>query len=262
LEAEKLNFDIDTILYEVSASFNYFRPEDHGDQIRFNLYGLKNWDYIAELNSKSVPYRKGYLSASGLFCYPNEIIGVPERFEFVGIRKQIFADDPQRSVTLPSTGEIVTGDSTSYEVVSRSFIQTLEQLGFHDYRTYPVRVYLMDVWNDLRAPRVGKEPLRAVTLEEAHERFEYTDDEYVILQLTNPAIEIFDESVAVEAYHKKGYAVYQDRKALASNAYEVLPSLYRVNMHETTLFCNQESRLALEKLSLVSCKNFRIMESI
>lgn len=255
-----MQIDAEVTLLKVTYSFHYFYPEDEGNEIRYNLYGLVDWDYIAQLNLKSVPYRKGYLSTSSLFMYPQEVIDTPERFAFVGIRKQIFADDPSKSVTLPSTGNIKTGDSIDLPIVSRRFIEALEQLGFQDYRTYPVRVYLMDVWNDIRAPKVKGQPWRAVTLEEAHERFEYTDDTYVILQLTNPALELFDEAIAVKAYQEKGYAVFEDKKTLLKRVIPPLPVLFQLNMNEVDVFCNETARPILEQLPLVYCTARRLGE--
>jgi hypothetical protein len=253
--AYRMQIEAETTVLKVTKSFQYFLPEDEGNEIRYNLYGLKDWSYIGESNPRLCTYRSSEVqNAAWLFFLPDEIIGIPERFEFVGIRKQVFADDQSKSVSLPSTGNIKTGDSTSFPIVSRSFIQALEQLGFHDYRTYPVRVYLMDVWNDIRAPRIGKEPLRAVTLEEAHERFEYTDDAYVILQLTRPALELFDEAPAIKGFQERGWAgLGQEMKTLLEGPLPSLPILYRVNMGENLLFCNSDAKLIFEQLPLVRC---------
>jgi hypothetical protein len=250
-----MQIDSDTSLWEVTPSFHYFYPEDEGNEIRYNLYGLCDWNYIGESNPRPCTYRSSEVqNAAWLFFLPDEITNLPRRFEFIGIRKQIFADDPSKSVSLPSTGNIKTGDSTGFPIVSRSFIEALEQLGFHDYRTHPVRVYLMDVWNDIRAPKVKGQPLRAVTLEEAHERFEYTDDEYVILQLTNPAIELFDTSLAVKGFQERGWAgLGQEMKTLLERSMPSLPAVYRVEMRENRLFCNEDAKPVLEQLPLVIC---------
>jgi hypothetical protein len=132
-------------------------------------------------------------------------------------------------------------------LVQTKFLKDLDALDFHDYRTYPVRVYWIANYEDQFIPeRTVYEKNRSIpgryTRAEAEQRFEYSDDRFVFLQLTQPALEFFKPPQLLVSQEIVSWLEFIDSFQIKS-----LPVLFRVNYHLAELFFNADAKNVLEK---------------
>ena len=100
------------------------------------------------------------------FKQPEIPTNIPERFDFYS-----FPDVMEYPIIIPS----IAGMTNFGEVVSFSFIEKMRELGFHDFVTYPVRVHLVNTYDDFYSHP-----------ERGGSKFSHRDDLFVMLQLTAP----------------------------------------------------------------------------
>jgi hypothetical protein len=123
----------------------------------------------------------------------------------------------------------------SANIVSTRFIKTLKDVGFHDFATYPVRVYEIELFKDREAT------------EEEHVKAgrPYYDDLYVLIQLTIP---FFEPVLALQDGEKspEGAVDWGEDKYLPANwATRDYPGLFRIREKFPWLYCNTKVAKAL-----------------
>jgi hypothetical protein len=178
-----------------------------------------------------------------LFRQSFEIVQMPQRINVYGIREMQSELD---IIMPPVKGSTVR--SPALPIVQTKLLKDLESLGFRDYRTYPVRVYyISDYMDQFTGEQYDSNGMyigpKSVIPNESDQRFEYNDDRFVILQLTQPALEFFKPLEAEEHFNHSD----SDLKFRDDFDSLELPPLFRIKYKLPDLFCNAETKMVLEK---------------
>ena len=150
---------------------------------------------------------------------------IPERFDFYS-----FPDVMEHPIIMPDIASI----GNSGEVVSFSFIEKMRELGFHDFVTYPVRVHLVNTYDDFYSHP-----------ERGGSKFSYRDDLFVMLQLTAPLFPLLEPIVPGELIDVSRRE-WSDKLYLPKD-YETIeyPLFFRLQYAHFELRCNEIAATAL-----------------
>jgi hypothetical protein len=113
-----------------------------------------------------------------------------EPLNFAGARVTEYVDELSAPTYFRTSSHVINAfpdipfveNSTS--IISNKLVKSFEALGFNDFRTYPVRVYVVP---DFRSRYLKNDALLASD-------FPYYDDLYVVFQLTKPPFNVFSGS--------------------------------------------------------------------
>ena len=150
---------------------------------------------------------------------------VPPRFDYYGL-SEIIAKHP---IIMPT----IFGKGQS-SIVSFLLINKMRELGFNDFVTYPVRVYLLEMMDDFDLP-----------FNEIEKNFPYRDDLFIAVQLTNPLFSLLEPRVAGEPLDESRITRKSDQYYIRRDYEEVdYPLFFRIEHSTMQLYCNMKAALA------------------
>ncbi len=157
------------------------------------------------------------------FWQPEIPEDVPERFHFYGVSEVV----ERYPIIMPSC----YGDAQGL-VVSSLFIEKLDEIGFTDFVTYPVRIHLVETGDQFKSP-----------LEEVEGTVPYRDDLFVILQLTAPSFSLYEPIPEGEPIDETRIRRGPTGKFYLRRDYQELeyPLLFRVEHSLLDLYCNMQA---------------------
>jgi hypothetical protein len=234
------------------------REKGFGDDRTYDdLLGITDF---TDLDQQNQIYGEGYHgvrgieSSRGLFFQPNIVVRVPERFEYCG-----FQDVLETYNIIFPQAESPFVNCSNAPVVHRKFIEVLTRNGFSNFRTYPVRVYFIKQFQDVYAPPYSMpylfdthDPHPRISSQEAMQRFPYDDEMYVMFQLTNAAIPLFDEEDRQRVIKEKAGTYWTPTELKLREDFDTLkfPLLFRFQ-YEPNFFCHASLKADLEQFNFL-----------
>ena len=154
---------------------------------------------------------------------------IPERFHFYGVSEVV----ERHPIIMPSC----YGDAQGL-VVSSSFIEKLDEIGFTDFVTYPVRIHLVETGDQFKSP-----------LEEVEGTVRYHDDLFVMLQLTVPLLSLYEPIPEGEPVDETRIRRGPTGKFYLRRDYQQLeyPPLFRIEQDLNNLYCNMQAARAFDE---------------